>query len=201
MMIALTLALSLLAQPQRRPPPPPPPIDVAAVAEHAARLAVLEHRKQELEADLLEGRREFGYGESHPQLVVLRAKLAAVDKALLAESAAWRENEIDRLLDLRSDLQEQRATAQSQGALGPNHPTMRALGADIADVTAKLAERSKALLAAGLEQALLADAGKKDAPNLDAFLRLAKLYAASDRTADAERMLTDAIALLRARGK
>lgn len=202
MMIALMLALSLFADPQRRPPgpPPPPPPDIAAIAEHAARLAVLEYRKQELEAELIEARSQFGYGENHPQMIVLRQKLAQAEKALATEGSAWRENEIDQLAGTRSALEQQLNTVRKQKGYGQNHPVVLSLSAQIAAITTTLSDRSKGLLASGHEQALLAETTKTDA-SLDAFLRLAKLYAAAGRTADAERALTDAIALLRARGK
>lgn len=195
MMIGLVLALSLLAEPQRSPQGPPPP-DISAVARHAARLTVLEQRKQELEAELIEANRQFG--ESHPQVLTLRDKLALADKALTDEGSAWRESEIDRLAEQRTSLEKELSTARTK--YGPNHPLMLSLRSDIAATSARMSGRSSALLASGLEQLLLAET-KKGSTDLQAFLRLAKLYAAADRTADAERVLTNAIALLRERGK
>ena len=195
MMIGLVLALSLLAEPQR-PPQPPPPLDISAIAQHAARLTVLEQRKQELEAELIEARRQFG--ESHPQVLTLRDKLALADRALANEGDLWRENEIDALADRRGSLEQQLSVARTK--YGPNHPLVLSLRSEIAATTARMSGRSSALLASGVEQVLLAET-RKDSTDFGAFLRLAKLYAAADRTADAARVLTDAIALLRERGK
>ena len=196
MMIGLVLALSLLAEPQRPPQPPPPPLDISAIAQHAARLTVLEQRKQELEAELIEARRQFG--ESHPQVLTLRDKLALADRALANEGDLWRENEIDALADRRGSLEQQLSVARTK--YGPNHPLVLSLRSEIAATTARMSGRSSALLASGVEQVLLAET-RKDSTDFGAFLRLAKLYAAADRTADAARVLTDAIALLRERGK
>jgi len=195
MMIELVLALSLLGEPQRPPQGPPPP-DISAIAGHAARLAVLEQRKQELEAELIAARRQFG--ESHPQVLTLREQLALAEKALADEGGAWREGEIDELAARRTSLEQQLSTARTK--YGPNHPLVVSLRSDIAATTARISGRASALLASGVEQALLADT-RKDSTDLQAFLRLAKLYAAADRPVDAARVLTDAIALLRERAK
>ena len=195
MMIGLVLALSLLAEPQRPQQGPPPP-DISAIAGHAARLTVLEQRKQELEAELVVARRQFG--ESHPQVLTLRDQLGLAEKALAVEGSAWRESEIDALADRRTSLEQELATARTKH--GPNHPLVVSLRSEIAAISARISGRSSALLASGLEQTLLAET-RKGSTDLQAFLRLAKLYAAADRTADAERVLADAIALLRERGK
>lgn len=198
MMIGLVLVLSLLAEPQRPPQgPPPPPPDIAAIAQYAARLTVLEQRKQELEAELLQALRQFG--ESHPQVVLLRAKLAEADKALQGEGTAWREAELDKLVERRVRLERDLSAAQAR--YGSRHPQILSLESDIDATSARLKERTVALLATGLEVELVAETARKDTNNLAAFLRLAKLYAAAGRPADAERVLTDAITLLRARGK
>lgn len=198
MMIGLFLVLSLLAEPQRPPQgPPPPPPDISAIAQYAARLTVLEQRKQELEAELLLALRQFG--ESHPQVVILRAKLTEADKALQGEGMAWREDELDRLAERRVRLEHDLFTAQAR--YGTRHPQILSLKSDIDATSARLKERAAALLATGLEAELAAETAKKDTNDLAAFLRLAKLYAAAGRPAEAERVLTDAITLLRARGK
>lgn len=198
MMIGLVLVLSLLAEPQRPPQgPPPPPPDIAAIAQYAARLTVLEQRKQELEAELFQARRQFG--ESHPQVVILRDQLAEADKALQGEGTAWREAELDKLVERRVRLERDLFTAQTR--YGLRHPTILSLKSDIDAISARLKERADALLATGLEVELVAETARKDTNNLAAFLRLAKLYAAAGRPADAERVLTDAITVLRARGK
>lgn len=198
MMIGLCLVLSLLAEPQRPPQgPPPPPPDIAAIAQYAARLTVLEQRKQELEAELLLALRQFG--ESHPQVVTLRVKLAEADKALRGEGTAWREDELDKLAERRVRLERDLFTAQAR--YGSRHPQILALQSDIDATSARLKERASALLATGLEAELAVETAKKDTNDLGAFLRLANLYAAAGRPADAERVLTDAITLLRARGK
>lgn len=196
MVIGLVLALSLLADPQRSPQGPPPAPDIAAIAQHAARLTVLEERKQELEAELVEARRQFG--ESHPQVLTLRDKLALADRALANEGDAWRESEIDGLAERRAGLEQQLSVTRKKH--GPNHPLVLSLRSDIAATSARISGRSSALLASGLEEALLAET-RKDSADLQAFLRLARLYAAADRTVDAEHVLADAIALLRRRGK
>lgn len=195
MMIGLVLALSLLAVPQRPQQGPPPP-DISAIAGHAARLTVLEQRRQELEAELIAARRQFG--ESHPQVLTLRDQLALAERALAGEGSTWREGEIDELAAHRTNLEQQLATARTK--YGPNHPLVVSLRSEIAATSARLSGRSSALLASGLEQVLLAET-RKGSTDLQAFLRLAKLYAAADRTADAQRVLADAIALLRERGR
>ena len=195
-MIGLVLALSLLAEPQRAQQAPPPPLDISAIAGHAARLTVLEQRKQELEGELIEARRQFG--ESHPQVLTLREKLAQADRALAEEGSAWREGEIDELAGRRTSLEQQLSTARTK--YGPNHPLVISLRSDIAATTARISGRASALLASGLEQMLVAET-RKGSTDLQAFLRLAKLYAAADRPVDAERVLTDAIALARERGQ
>lgn len=198
MMIGLVLVLSLLAEPQRpQQGPPPPPPDISAIAQYVARLTVLEQRKQELEAELFQALRSFG--ESHPQVVTLRTKLAEADKALQGEGTAWREGELDTLVERRVRLERDLFTAQTR--YGSRHPQLLSLKADIDAVSARLKERAAALLATGLEVELIAETAKKDTNDLAAFLKLARLYAAAGRPADAERVLTDAITLLRARGK
>jgi capsule polysaccharide export protein KpsE/RkpR len=203
MMIGLMLALALVADPQRRPPPPPPPPppDVTAIAQYVARLTVLEERKQALDAQLIDARKRSGLGESHPAVLALKAQLAEAEAALAHEGTAWRENELERLTMRRTRLEQEVTQTRAQAGLGPNHPEVRALRAEIDDLTARIVDRATALLASGQEQALLAETTRKDSTGVDAFLKLAGLYAAAGRTADAERVLTDAIAALRNKGK
>jgi uncharacterized protein involved in exopolysaccharide biosynthesis len=131
-------------------------------------------------------------------VLTLRDQLALAEKALADEGSAWREGEIDELAARRTSLEQQLATARTK--YGPNHPLVVSLRSEIAAASARISGRSSALLASGVEQVLLAET-RKGSTDLQAFLRLAKLYAAADRTADAQRVLADAIALLRERGK
>jgi uncharacterized protein involved in exopolysaccharide biosynthesis len=195
MMIGLVLALSLVAEPQRPQGPPPPPVDVAAIASHVARLTVLEDRKQDLESRLMDARRQFG--ESHPEVAALRDQLAMAEKALANEGFNLREEEIDRVAERIARLEGE--LKRDMLAFGPRHPQVLNKRNDIDILTTQLAAKTKALLDSGLEQALVAATSVKGSTDLGALLQLARLYAAAGRTADAERVLTDAIALVRSR--
>jgi uncharacterized protein involved in exopolysaccharide biosynthesis len=195
MMIGLVLALSLVAEPQRPQGPPPTPVDVSAIASHVARLTVLEGRKQELESKLMDARRQFG--ESHPEVAALREQLDVAEKALANEGFNLREEEIDRVAERIAKLEGE--LKRDTETFGPRHPQVLNTRSDIDMLTAQLAAKTKALLESGLEQSLVATTSVKGSTDLGALLQLARLYAAAGRTADAERVLTNAIALVRSR--
>ncbi len=187
--LLLTLALAGGSQVQARTPSPP---DITAIVERAVRLSELQRRKIEVEGQLVASRQQ--YGENHPEMAVLLAQLAEVDSALLREGFAARQVDAVRLENRRIALDSE--IVKLLKTLGPNHPAVRTKQTEVAALNEQLRSAAVTALASGMERELRT--GITNAPaSIGAYLDLAKLYATAGRPADAERLLTEAIAQLR----
>ncbi len=196
----LAVGLAVAPQVQATPPPlPPSQADLSAIAFHAARLTLLEQRKQESDAALVRARIRLQLGDKHPDVMALVRQLDAAERALAAEFFECNEAVLQRLTDKKAVLERDMNQMVVGRRLGTRHPEVQALQADIDEVVAQLRLGSTALLVS-VEQALVARiaAGPSD---LYPLFRLARLYEGAGRDADAERTLSDALVWLRARGK
>ncbi|NQW02624.1 MAG: hypothetical protein HQ485_01190 [Acidobacteria bacterium] len=170
----LAVGLAVAPQVQATPPPlPPSQADLSAIAFHAARLTLLEQRKQESDAALVRARIRLQLGDKHPDVMALVRQLDAAERALAAEFFEWNEAVLQRLTDKKAVLERDMNQMVVGRRLGTRHPEVQALVARIA-------------------------AGPSD---LYPLFRLARLYEGAGRDADAERTLSDALVWLRARGK
>lgn len=199
-LVALTLvASSATAQPPRRssPPPPPPPVDFGALIAKVVRVAELERRRFDAEAELTQALSAMG--PSHPNVKVIRQHLEDIEADLRKELA-----DADRVLGDEASIESRRVEAERElremrTRLGPRHPTVVGKENEIAGLDERLKRVASARLGSGQEQALLAAIA--ESPNhLGPYFDLAKLYAAAGRLADAERVLTDALARLKQLG-
>ena len=199
-MLGLVLAVSLLAGPQAgaQAAPPPPP-DITAIALRAARLAVLEDRRQRIEGELVQARVQMQLGENHPQVQALLEQLAVAERELAAAGNEWLEGSLNRLAASREGLERDLARLQSTEGLGPSHPKVVAKQREIDTVDREMQQGAQRLL--GNSEASLEDQIKTGQGGLDPYLRLARLLELQGRSSDAERILTEALAWMRARGK
>lgn len=199
---ALTLVASVaVAQPPRRssgaPPPPPPQVDFEALIAKVVRVAELERRRFDVEAELATALRSMG--PSHPHVKAIQARLDNIVADLRAEVTDSVRLEGDEASIERRWMQADRELRELRKTLGAKHPNVLAKEAELAGLDDRLKNVATARLGSGQEQVLLETIA--DAPShLGPYFELARLYAAAGRLADAERVLTDVLARLKQSG-
>jgi uncharacterized protein involved in exopolysaccharide biosynthesis len=172
-------------------------VDFEALIGKVVRIAELERRRYDAEAELADALRRTG--PAHPEVKGLQQRLAVIEAGLKAELG-----DTDRLLGDEGDIERRRATADRElrdlrKNLGPKHPSVLSKEAEIAALDERLRKVAAATLGAGREQDLLAAIADTPA-HLMPYFDLARLYTAAGRLADAERVLTDALARLKQSG-
>lgn len=196
MMLGMVIAVSILAAPQASVQAAPPPSqDLAAVAYQAARLAVLEERRQRLEGQLVDARVRMQLGENHPQVQALRAQLADAERQLTAAGTEWIERDINRLAQVKADLERDIDQMLTMDKLGQQHPRVLSRSRELQVVEQEMSDAAGRLLAQ--TEGSLREQIKKGQGGLDPYLRLARLYELNGQSAEAQRVIGDGLAWMR----
>jgi hypothetical protein len=162
--------------------------DLTVLVERVVRMADLQRQKLDLEHRLA----DLGLGENHPEVLNLRAELAALQTAIRREEYVSYLTESQQLERQRADLERELATTD----LGNAHPNVRRIHTQIATVREQQRQAAAERLMSGVERDLRT-AIDRAPDNLAPYLDLARLYAAAQRPADAEAVLTSALAALK----
>jgi hypothetical protein len=162
--------------------------NLTVLVERVVRMADLQQQKLDLEHRLA----DLGLGENHPEVLNLRAELAALQTAIRREEYVSYLTESQQLENQRADLERELATT----GLGSSHPIARRLNTQIATVREQQRQAATERLMSGIETDLRT-AIDRAPDNLAPYLDLARLYAAAQRPVDAEAVLMSAIAVLK----
>lgn len=173
--------------------PAPPPVsspELAALVERVVRISELERQKLVLERE----RAELQVGDNHPDTVRLRSELQAVEAAIRLEGFQSYQSEAQKLAAERAQIESD--LAAKRRLYGQAHPLIRAAEQHLASVRERQRVAAVTQLSNGMEAHLRA-AIAAHPDGVGSYLDLASLYVAAQRVADAEQVLTGAMAALK----
>jgi uncharacterized protein involved in exopolysaccharide biosynthesis len=189
--LILVVALGAEGQASRPGPPPPPTQELSVLVERVVRLADLQRRKLDIEAELA-GK---ALGEGHPEVITLRAALADIAAAIQREGLQSYRTEAYLLDERRVQLENQLARLR----VGREHPDYRATEMKVTAIRAQQRAAAVTALGGGLEAELRAAITRQ--PNeLSPYLSLIELLSHAGRLDEAAVLLGEAQAALKRAG-
>lgn len=188
----VVMALGSGAQGQARPQEPQASVlELSTMVERVVRLADLQRRKLDLELEMA----ALQVGESHPSRIALQEQIGLIDAAIRREQYRSYLSEVQLLAEQRASLEDD--LTRQRRRFGASHPTILAVEREVRAVERRQREAAVSVLNGGMEKQLREGITNHPA-SASAYLDLAGLLIAADRTADAQKVLTELMAVLAA---
>ncbi len=192
MVTMMLVVLALGAGPQARPQDPQAQAgELSTMVERVVRLADLQRRKLDLELEMA----ALQVGEAHPARITLQEQIRMVEDAIRREQFRSYLTDAQLLAEQRAALEDELTRLRRR--FGASHPTILAAERQVNAVRERQRAKATEQLGGGMEQQLRAAITNQPA-SASAYLDLAGLLIAADRGADAQKVLSDLMAVLAA---
>lgn len=188
MLVVLALGAGSQAKPQD---PQASAGELSTMVERVVRLADLQRRKLDLELEMA----ALQVGEAHPARITLQEQIRMVEDAIRREQFRSYLTDAQLLAEQRAALEDELTRLRRR--FGASHPTILATERQVNAVRERQRAKAAEQLNGGLEQQLRAAITNQPA-SASAYLDLAGLLIAADRGADAQKVLSDLMAVLAA---